>query len=106
MEINSSCRIRTIVNLRWPGVLLSTLLSACALFGYLKAAPAHNEACTYARQQDMALQPLSVRTKKSYCAREAHKTRGAFLKRRKHECEHRNLLRRQRMSEARWDLYD
>jgi hypothetical protein len=100
MEISLNCRIRTIVNLPWPSVLMSTLLSACALFGYLKAAPAHNEACTHARPQDMVLHPLSLRTEKSYCALEAHKTRGAFFSRRKHEPEHRNLLRRQRMSEA------
>ena len=106
MEISLSYRVRTIVNLPWPAVLMSTLLSACALFGYLKAAPAHNEACTYARQQDTALRPLSLRTKKSYCAFEAHNTRGAFFKRRKPETEHRNLLRRQRMSEACVDLYD
>jgi hypothetical protein len=100
MEISLSCRISAIANLPWPSVLISTVLSACALFGYLKAAPAHNAACTYATQQDIAPHPLSLRTKKSYCALDTHNTRGAFFRRRKHEPEPRNLLRRQRMSEA------
>jgi hypothetical protein len=104
VEISLSCRIRTIVNLTWPSVLMLTLLSACALYGHLMAPRAHNEACTYARQQDIALHPLSLRTKKRYRALEGQNIRGVLFKRRKRETEHRHLLRRQRMSEARVGL--
>jgi hypothetical protein len=101
VEMSLNIRVRTITNLPWRSVVTATLLSACLIFGCVKAAFAHNEPCSHTRQQYLALHPLMFPTKQSYCIFEPDKTRGVTIKRSKREPDHRISLRRQRMSEGR-----